>query len=137
MIGRTSTTVCAVVAATTLLGACTPERGHDRGREYFVTYCADCHGATGKGDGPAAPSLTPAPTDLTMIARRNGQIFPKLQVMGKINGHTMGSSDRDMPQFADVLNGPPMMYDAGDGRKVETSMKLVELVEYLETLQVE
>jgi len=31
----------------------------------YQRYCASCHGLEGRGDGPAAASLTPAPTDLT------------------------------------------------------------------------
>ena len=35
----------------------------------FTTHCAVCHGATGRGDGPAAKGLTPPPADLTDGAR--------------------------------------------------------------------
>ena len=31
------------------------------GQEMFTSYCAACHGREGKGDGPAAPALTPKP----------------------------------------------------------------------------
>jgi len=34
-------------------------------RPFLATYCASCHGATGQGDGPAAPFLTPRPRDFT------------------------------------------------------------------------
>ena len=39
-----------------------PEFGmasEDRGREMYKEYCSQCHGATGKGDGPAAFGLEP------------------------------------------------------------------------------
>lgn len=32
-----------------------------RGKVIYKEYCAQCHGATGKGDGPAAPGLNPKP----------------------------------------------------------------------------
>jgi mono/diheme cytochrome c family protein len=32
-------------------------------REVFATRCAACHGARGRGDGPASQSLTPRPRD--------------------------------------------------------------------------
>jgi cytochrome c oxidase cbb3-type subunit I/II len=35
------------------------------GKAAFARDCAGCHGATGKGDGPAAESLLPKPRDLT------------------------------------------------------------------------
>lgn len=37
-----------------------------RGRNFFAANCASCHGSTGKGDGPASPSLLPKPADLTL-----------------------------------------------------------------------
>ena len=33
----------------------------DRGKVIYREYCAQCHGAAGKGDGPAAPGLSPKP----------------------------------------------------------------------------
>jgi high-affinity iron transporter len=35
-----------------------------KGEKLYQANCAMCHGATGKGDGPAAASLKPAPRDL-------------------------------------------------------------------------
>lgn len=36
----------------------------ETGRTLYQQNCASCHGATGRGDGPAAASLNPAPSDL-------------------------------------------------------------------------
>ncbi|MCE9562963.1 MAG: cbb3-type cytochrome c oxidase subunit I [Planctomycetes bacterium] len=36
-----------------------------RGAVAFARHCAGCHGTGGRGDGPAANALTPAPRDLT------------------------------------------------------------------------
>jgi mono/diheme cytochrome c family protein len=33
----------------------------DRGKVIYKEYCSQCHGATGKGDGPAASGLEPKP----------------------------------------------------------------------------
>lgn len=33
------------------------------GEKIFKTYCVTCHGATGKGDGPASAGLNPKPAD--------------------------------------------------------------------------
>jgi copper transport protein len=38
-----------------------------RGEPLFAANCASCHGATGRGDGPAAAQLNPPPADLTAI----------------------------------------------------------------------
>jgi mono/diheme cytochrome c family protein len=40
----------------------------ERGRQLFSQYCAACHGVGGRGDGPAAKSLSTPPEDLTAIA---------------------------------------------------------------------
>lgn len=37
----------------------------DEGRQLFGEQCQPCHGAGGKGDGPAARFLNPKPQDLT------------------------------------------------------------------------
>ena len=39
------------------------------GAELYRKYCAACHGAEGRGDGPAASGFDPPPTDLTDVER--------------------------------------------------------------------
>src|SRR5271166_2881096 len=46
------------------------------GRDIFMDRCSACHGADGKGNGPAVGSLKVAPADLTLLAKRNGGTFP-------------------------------------------------------------
>jgi high-affinity iron transporter len=43
-----------------------------RGKALYAESCAGCHGAAGRGDGPVAAGLSPAPTDFT-DATRNAQ----------------------------------------------------------------
>ena len=38
----------------------------DAGRSIYAQYCATCHGAAGKGDGPGAGAMLPAPFDFTV-----------------------------------------------------------------------
>ena len=42
------------------------------GKEMFQAYCASCHGADAKGDGPAAAALKSKPANLTELAKNNG-----------------------------------------------------------------
>lgn len=35
-----------------------------KGKASYDTYCVSCHGATGKGDGPAGAALNPKPRNL-------------------------------------------------------------------------
>jgi mono/diheme cytochrome c family protein/uncharacterized membrane protein len=48
-----------------------------RGADVYARQCAICHGATGNGNGAAASSLLPPPSDLTVHARWHGddQLF--------------------------------------------------------------
>ena len=34
----------------------------NNGQQMYASYCAPCHGTDGKGNGPAASALTPAPS---------------------------------------------------------------------------
>lgn len=71
----------------------------------YRRFCASCHGVSGKGDGPAAPSLRNAPTDLTTLARRSGGRFKYKQVMAIIDGRTAiaAHGSRDMPVWGHVF----------------------------------
>ena len=60
----------------------------------FATHCAVCHGAAGRGDGPAAKSLTPPPADLTDAARQG-----QLSVFGLYNTITLGIKGTAMTGF--------------------------------------
>ena len=40
----------------------------ERGEKLYRTYCAACHGVSGRGNGPAAATLTPKPSDLREMA---------------------------------------------------------------------
>ena len=46
------------------------------GRDTYNFYCVGCHGPTGRGGGPVAPTLKTKVPDLTTLARRNGGAFP-------------------------------------------------------------
>ncbi len=51
------------------------------GKATFVKECLSCHGAAGKGDGPAAKDLTKSPGDLTTAKfwqQSDGAIFWKI-----------------------------------------------------------
>ncbi len=41
-----------------------PTGNAEQGESVYRTYCLNCHGAKGRGDGPVADSLTPKPADL-------------------------------------------------------------------------
>lgn len=60
-----------------------------RGRTLFSQSCAPCHGPEGKGDGPAAAALRPAPPDFTVYSPNTAYAF---EVMGEgIPGSAMAA----------------------------------------------
>jgi high-affinity iron transporter len=61
----------------------------------YTTHCAVCHGAAGRGDGPAAKGLTPPPADLA-DADRMGQ----RSILGLYNTITLGIKGTAMTGFA-------------------------------------
>lgn len=112
------------------------DRHEPTGREDFQTFCAACHGSSGQGDGPAAEGLDRQPADLTGLLARNSGAFPGTRVMAKIWGYTGGKNgETPMPQFGPLLQGDLVPYDGGDGIASPTPVRLVQIAEYLKTLQ--
>ena len=71
----------------------------DLGAREYTAHCAECHGGTGRGDGPAARgSKLPVP-DLTALAQRAGGSFPAERVRRVIDGRDdlKGHAGRTMP----------------------------------------
>jgi mono/diheme cytochrome c family protein len=99
----------------------------------FRTYCAACHGASAKGDGPLAESMRRRPANLTEIGKRNQGVFSADQVFKTIEGRTpvKGHGGPDMPVWGDVFSKSS---DGGDPAVVEARIKA--LVAYLESIQV-
>ena len=76
------------------------------GKQLFARYCASCHGATGRGDGPVAKSLRPEVPDLTRFAQRHGDFFDRDLVERVIDGrHVIGAhGTRTMPVWGEDLS---------------------------------
>lgn len=120
------------------LGACqTPPPPTPTGAEDYASFCADCHGATGLGDGPLAAGLTPRPANLTRLSTGKPAAFPMAPVMSKIWGYaeTSPAAGAGMPAFAPLLEGETVLVDTGDGIATPTPLRLVQLAEHLKGLQ--
>jgi mono/diheme cytochrome c family protein len=102
------------------------------GSYLFKTYCASCHGKEAKGDGPLATELRFAPSDLTLIAKRNGGVYPTEQVFRTIDGRKAlkGHGGPDMPVWGDTFKGT-----AGGYSEEKVKEKIDALVEFLKSLQ--
>ena len=84
------------------------------GREIFQFYCAPCHGASGKGDGPVAASLKVPPPDLTTIAVRTGGYFPADDLRRFVAGQDRLILKDRAPDVVRHVGGRE---DAGDARR--------------------
>ncbi len=100
------------------------------GEKIFKSYCAACHGVSGKGDGPAAPALKTALPQLTTIAKRNGGTFPTDRVRSIIAGDKVPAAhgSREMPVWGPIFHQIDNDQDLG-------YVRLQNVTEYLSTIQ--
>jgi mono/diheme cytochrome c family protein len=107
-----------------------------RGQVHYQRYCAVCHGAQGKGQGPLAAYLKLTPTDLTQLSKKNGGHFPFWPVYRMVDGRqeVRGHGTRAMPIWGEELRGaekdavPQVHEDLVAGR-------LWQLLSYLQSIQ--
>ena len=76
------------------------------GKDLYQRFCASCHGAEGHGDGPAAASFKVEVPDLTLIAHRAGNVYPRERVIRIIDGrYVLGAhGSRPMPVWGEDLS---------------------------------
>ncbi len=108
----------------------------------FAEYCAPCHGAGGKGDGPIAGRLNIPPADLTRISQRNDGSFPAADVYNKIEGLSMPEAhgSREMPIWGDVFVtqalGQTTSLAEAKAAAQKAKARIGALVDYLRSIQV-
>jgi mono/diheme cytochrome c family protein len=112
-------------------------------RQDFLNLCADCHNADAKGNGPLAKNLTKIPPDLTRIRERAGGVFDEKAVYDWILGLKMSDAhgSREMPIWGDWLMDEAVedstSLDAAKTAEKEIEQRIMAIVDYLKTLQVE
>jgi len=100
------------------------------GKEMFDMYCAVCHGADGKGGGPAALALKKRPTDLTQLAARNGNRYPELMVTETLTGRAIDAhGSQEMPVWGDLFKS------LGSGANGFVRLRIVNLTSYVGSIQ--
>jgi len=102
-----------------------------RGPDLFRAHCAACHGLDGKGDGPVAATLKTHPADLTMLASKNGGMFPTEQVKRFISGDdpsVISHGTREMPVWGPIFHQIEEDQDFGN-------VRVQNLIKYLQTKQ--
>jgi mono/diheme cytochrome c family protein len=102
------------------------------GKDMFTNYCASCHGADGKGNGPAATALKMPPADLTVLSKNNGGKYPALKISAILRGDggLPAHGSREMPVWG------PLFRSVSGGHEREVQQRISNLTKYVETLQV-
>ena len=101
------------------------------GEEMFKNYCAACHGADAKGNGPAASALKTAPSDLTSLAKKNGGKYPALKVASILRGEATVAAhgSKDMPVWGNLF------WTMSGGHESEVQQRIANLNKHIESLQ--
>ncbi len=107
------------------------------GKQDYDTYCADCHGSDGKGNGQSAQviPMNPPPADLTQLAIKNGGKFPIDEVVEIIDGRkNIPSHERlQMPFLGTTLQKPGQEFTPESNASVKKRIEAI--ARYVETLQ--
>lgn len=116
------------------VGASQAQQTVDFGRREFERSCASCHGIDANGLGPMRYYLTRQPPDLTTLTRRNGGVFPYLQLWETIDGRAAplfgAHGAREMPVWGDVYLDDEQHTNGWFGRN-----RIAALLDYLERVQ--
>jgi mono/diheme cytochrome c family protein len=101
------------------------------GKQTYMHYCASCHGADARGNGPAAFMLKTTPPDLTTLAKRHGGKFPYEYVSDVLRFGTrvLSHGSSDMPIWGPIF-GSMDNYD-----EVAVRKRIKDLSDYLASLQ--
>jgi mono/diheme cytochrome c family protein len=101
------------------------------GKQTYVEYCAVCHGANGRGIGPAASTLKTPPADLTTLAKRHDGKFPDEYVaeIVRFGKPVQAHGSADMPVWG------PIFGLRDNSNEVAVRRRIKNLCEYLATLQ--
>ncbi len=105
----------------------------DSASDLCRNYCAACHGASAKGDGPLAANMKKRPPDLTLLATQNGGTYPSELVFKIIDGRrpVPGHGGPDMPAWGNAFKES----SAVGGSEEVVRDRIQALVDYLGTLQ--
>ncbi len=102
------------------------------GKQMYTSYCAPCHGADGRGNGPVAGALKSQPTDLTTLAKSNNGKYPDTHVVSVLQ---FGSS---MPAHgtAQMPVWGPLLGKMDNVHPQNTQLRIANLSRYLHSIQV-
>jgi mono/diheme cytochrome c family protein len=114
----------------------------DPGKQEYLNRCSTCHGQSGKGDGGLMDLLKKAPSDLTVLSKKNGGVFPFDRVYAVIDGReaVKGHGDREMPIWgreyrAETVRAAAYYVDVSYDMESYVRARILALIDYLNRLQ--
>lgn len=102
------------------------------GAVLYRTYCASCHGVSGRGDGPMAEYLRVPAANLTHLAQRQGGTFRDESVARVIDGRERvgAHGPSDMPVWGDAFSS-----SLAQGGEALLRARVSALVRHLASIQ--
>ena len=110
----------------------------DAGKNEYARSCENCHGASGKGDGPYSSRLIIKPADLTVLAKTNNGAIPIPSIYRMIDGSDDGAfhGGSRMPVWGNRYRSESRFELGPDNSQTFVRGRIFELLIYLDTLQV-
>ena len=108
-----------------------PKTDPTNGKMMYAGYCAPCHGADGRGNGPVAPALKTQPTDLTGLAKANHGKYPENHIVSVLRFGTdvRSHGSAEMPVWGTIFTKMSKV------NSQEKDLRTANLSRYLESLQ--
>ena len=111
----------------------------DVGKYEYDAHCAECHGLSGKGDGPYVQLLRAGTVlpNLTELSKRNDGVFPFTRAYGTIDGTVpvRAHGPTDMPIWGRAYKIQSPNLNPNYDPQVFARAKILALTEYVYRLQ--
>jgi mono/diheme cytochrome c family protein len=111
----------------------------DLGKKEYDLQCSLCHGADAKGNGFLGATLKVVPPDLTVLAKKNGGVFPADRISGVIDGRVQIAShgSPEMPIWGTryAVNAAEHFVDVPYDQDAYVRARVLLLVDYLNRVQ--
>ncbi len=109
----------------------------ENGAELYRVHCATCHGIEAQGQGPMAGVLVIKPADLTGLEAGDDGVFPTERVVKRIDGRDpLLSHGSPMPVYGFFFEGQDTAVKAPTGQPILTSKPIIDLLAYLQSIQI-
>lgn len=123
-------------ASLTIAAGASSAHAEVSGKQDYLSNCASCHGADGKGHGEAlyvVPGLQPP--DLTTLSKNNGGVFPTQRVYDSIDGRAGIPSHKrfDMPFWGTTFQREGQEFTAPSEAAVKA--RIMKIVDYIKSIQ--